>query len=292
MKRQFCERAYFRACSLAASGFLSSALASRTMSGKPLVSSRRKSTKPLLAFSKLSPSASRSTDLIVTLGSRRMFAGFSPMGKKRQLAASRSLLILIRAVASFSDTQVPRSATMVVKRHSAGFCGGRSNKTRAQRVLHRQKTASTSSGRTLGAARDAPRADHYHGRRARQRRGASGAYSCDLVPSQTHFHGIRRIQLHDRADVASTEADVGQIMRQHDGIELSKGCHRRFPGCAVINRGSVSPFRTIQTGTKTTVSPNGLLIIPRTAYFCPNTKAVASSGVAVTTQPSREHSPS
>jgi hypothetical protein len=45
-KRQFWERAYLRACSLPTSGFLSSALASRTMSGKPLASSSRKSTKP------------------------------------------------------------------------------------------------------------------------------------------------------------------------------------------------------------------------------------------------------
>jgi hypothetical protein len=83
-----------------------------------LVSSRRKSTKPFPVFSKLSPSASRSADLIVTPGSSRMVAGWSPAGKKRQPAVSSSLLILMRAVASFSDTQAPRSAGMVVKRHN------------------------------------------------------------------------------------------------------------------------------------------------------------------------------
>src|SRR5450759_5839697 len=98
--RQFWDLAYLRACSLPTSGFLSSDLASRTRSGKLLVSSSRKSMKPLLVFSKFSPSASRSDDLIVTLGSRRMLAGALPSGKKRQPAASSSLFILIRAVAS------------------------------------------------------------------------------------------------------------------------------------------------------------------------------------------------
>src|SRR5438309_11160393 len=115
-KRQFWDLAYLRACSLPTSGFLSSDLASRTMRGKPLASNSRKSTKPLLAFSKLSPRASRSDDLMVTLDSRRMLAGLFPSGKKRQPAASSSLLILIRAVASLSDTLVPVS----VKRPSTG----------------------------------------------------------------------------------------------------------------------------------------------------------------------------
>ena len=56
--------------------------------------------KPLVVFSKFSPRASRSDDLIVTLGSRRMLAGALSSGKKRQPAASSSLLILMRAVAS------------------------------------------------------------------------------------------------------------------------------------------------------------------------------------------------
>src|ERR1022692_643999 len=107
-KRQFWERAYLRACSLASSGFLSSALASRMINGKPLASRRRKSMNPLVVFSKLSPSASRSVDLIVTLGSRRMLAGALPSGKKRQSPASSSLLILIRAVASFSGILIGR----------------------------------------------------------------------------------------------------------------------------------------------------------------------------------------
>ena len=63
--------------------------------------------KPLLVFSKFSPSASRSDDLIVTLGSRRMLAGAFPSGKKRQPAASSSLLILIRAVASLFAIRFP-----------------------------------------------------------------------------------------------------------------------------------------------------------------------------------------
>jgi hypothetical protein len=56
--------------------------------------------KPLLVFSKFSPRASKSDDLMVTLGSRRILAGLFPSAKKRQPAASSSLLILIRAVAS------------------------------------------------------------------------------------------------------------------------------------------------------------------------------------------------
>jgi len=68
---------------------------------------------PLLVFSKFSPNASRSDDLIVTLGSRRMFAGALPSGKKRQPAVSSSLLILIRAVASLADTLVPVSASVM-----------------------------------------------------------------------------------------------------------------------------------------------------------------------------------
>src|SRR2546427_6697633 len=116
-KRQFWDLAYLRACSLPTSGFLSSDLASRTMRGKPLASNSRKSTKPLLVFSKLSPRASRSDDLMVTLDSRRMLAGLFPSGKKRQPAASSSLLILIRAVASLSDTLVPVSV-WVVKRYN------------------------------------------------------------------------------------------------------------------------------------------------------------------------------
>ena len=54
--------------------------------------------------------------LIVTLGSRRMFGGASPSGKNRQPAASSSLLILMRAVASLSGIQSPAPA-MVVWRH-------------------------------------------------------------------------------------------------------------------------------------------------------------------------------
>src|SRR2546428_6542897 len=124
-KRQFWDLAYLRDCSLPTSGFLSSDLASRTMRGKPLASNSRKSTKPLLVFSKLSPRASRSDDLMVTLDSRRMLAGLFPSGKKRQPAASSSLLILIRAVASLSDTLVPVSV-WVVKRYNVKLSGGRS----------------------------------------------------------------------------------------------------------------------------------------------------------------------
>ena len=60
--------------------------------------------RPLLAFSKLSPNASRSDALIVTLGSRRIFAALLPSAKNRQPAASSSLLILMRAV--WADTIV------------------------------------------------------------------------------------------------------------------------------------------------------------------------------------------
>lgn len=99
----FSRRATGRTRSLPMRGFLSSDLASRTRSGKPLASSSRKSIKPLLVFSKLFPSASRSEDLIFTPGSRRILAGRGPSEKKRQPAASSNLLILIRAVASLSD---------------------------------------------------------------------------------------------------------------------------------------------------------------------------------------------
>ena len=64
--RQFCERAYLRACSLAKSGSLSDDLASRTTRGNPFESRRRKSMKPSFAFSKSSPSASSSPALIET----------------------------------------------------------------------------------------------------------------------------------------------------------------------------------------------------------------------------------
>ena len=80
--------------------------------------------KPLLVFSKLSPSASRSDDLIVTLGSRRMLASALPSGKKRQPAASSSLLILIRAMASLLAIRFPIPPGLV-KRHNglADGCG-------------------------------------------------------------------------------------------------------------------------------------------------------------------------
>jgi hypothetical protein len=52
-------------------------------------------------FSKFSQSASRWDDLIVALAPRRMLAGLVPSAKKRQPAASSSLLILIRAVALY-----------------------------------------------------------------------------------------------------------------------------------------------------------------------------------------------
>lgn len=100
---------------------LSSALASRTSSGKPLASSRRKSTKPFVLFSKSSPSALRSVDFRVTPGSRRIFAGALPSSKKRQPEASSSLLILMRAVASFtlsrpSAAPAPRSSVPAAAR--------------------------------------------------------------------------------------------------------------------------------------------------------------------------------
>src|SRR5665811_683167 len=101
-KRQFCERAYFRACSLPTSGFLSSDFASKTIRGNPLASKRRRSTKPMVVVSKSSPNASRSDDVMVAVSSRRMLAGSPPSGKKRQPAASSSLLILILEVASLA----------------------------------------------------------------------------------------------------------------------------------------------------------------------------------------------
>src|SRR3990172_10770705 len=119
--RQFWDLEYLRACSLPTSGFLSSDLASKTMSGRPLASSSRKWMKPLLVFSKFSPRASRSDDFMVTLGSRWMLAGFFPSEKKRQPAASSSLLILIRAVASLSDALVPVSAWVLIRLWPTGW---------------------------------------------------------------------------------------------------------------------------------------------------------------------------
>ena len=49
-KRQFWERAYFRACSLPASGCFSSDLASSTMSGNPLLVQQQKVDKSLAGF--------------------------------------------------------------------------------------------------------------------------------------------------------------------------------------------------------------------------------------------------
>ena len=57
--------------------------------------------KPLVVFSKFSPRASRSWAFRVTLGSSWMFAGPLASAKKRQPVASSSLLILMRAAASF-----------------------------------------------------------------------------------------------------------------------------------------------------------------------------------------------
>ena len=99
--RQFWDLAYLRACSFPTSGLLSSALASRTMKGKDFSLSRRKSMNPVLDFSKSSPRASRSCVFTVTLGSSWMFAGPLASAKKRQPAFSSSLLILMRAAASF-----------------------------------------------------------------------------------------------------------------------------------------------------------------------------------------------
>src|ERR1017187_417132 len=100
-KRQFWDRAYLRACSLPTSGVLSSELASRTIKGNPLESSSRKSIKPFAVFSKSLPKASSSAILIVTFGSSWILAGSLPSGKNLQPAASSSLLIFTRAVASF-----------------------------------------------------------------------------------------------------------------------------------------------------------------------------------------------
>ena len=55
----------------------------------------------------------RQAVLIVTLGSSWMLAGLLPSGKNRQPAASSSLLILIRAVASFSGIPIPVSVRIV-----------------------------------------------------------------------------------------------------------------------------------------------------------------------------------
>ena len=70
-----------------------------------LASRSRKSMKPLEVFSKSSPRSSRSDALIVTPVSRQMLAGLSPSAKKRQPAASSSLLILMREAASFMRIQ-------------------------------------------------------------------------------------------------------------------------------------------------------------------------------------------
>ena len=53
--------------------------------------------KPGEVFSKSLPRESRSGALIVTPVSRQILAGLFPSAKKRQPAASSSLLILIRA---------------------------------------------------------------------------------------------------------------------------------------------------------------------------------------------------
>ena len=55
-------------------------------------------------YPKSLPRASRSDVLSVTFGSRQILEGLFPSARKRQPAASSSLLILIRAVASFMGT--------------------------------------------------------------------------------------------------------------------------------------------------------------------------------------------
>jgi hypothetical protein len=56
---------------------------------------------PVAVFSKSLPKASSSAILIVTFGSSSMLAGSLPSGKNLQPAASSSLLIFMRAAASF-----------------------------------------------------------------------------------------------------------------------------------------------------------------------------------------------
>jgi hypothetical protein len=46
--------------------------------------------------------------MMVTVGAKQVLADGTLKGRKRQLAALSNLLILKRAVASFSDTHVPR----------------------------------------------------------------------------------------------------------------------------------------------------------------------------------------
>ncbi len=59
--------------------------------------------KPRSMFSKLLPSASSCSDWMGTETSSWMLAGLLPSRKNRHPADSSSLLILIRAVASFCD---------------------------------------------------------------------------------------------------------------------------------------------------------------------------------------------
>ena len=88
--------------------------------------------KPVEVFSKSLPKESRSGALIVTPVSRQILAGKFPSAKKRQPAASSSLLILILAVASFHEHEVS-TYSLSTRTMASGSRSMTVNKTRAAR---------------------------------------------------------------------------------------------------------------------------------------------------------------
>src|SRR6185503_15636161 len=64
---------------------------------------------------------------------------------------------------------------------------------------------------------------------------------------ELHFHPLVAVRLDDGPEISLTEARIGQVFPQDDGIELTEECIHDFaPGNAVTSRGTSSPVRTIR----------------------------------------------
>ena len=116
MKRALTLSAYLRACSFADRGSIVERLASRTTRGFLSLSSRRKSIAPFCPVLETAPSRSSPNSAYLTPASRRIFAGPCALSSKRQPAVSRSLFILMRALASLPmAVQMPLREDLTVR---------------------------------------------------------------------------------------------------------------------------------------------------------------------------------
>jgi hypothetical protein len=89
------------------------------------------------------------------------------------------------------------------------------------------------------------------GAQSDQRLGATrGGY-------EFHLHGIERVDIRDRAQIAALQSLNRQVRVQHDDIESVK-THRPSPGYAVTNRGTSRPAginHTLMTKADCPVGP-------------------------------------